>query len=107
MAAVQEHFSKSVRTLYVSFELGWDKWKLAFATEFGENARQRNVTARCTDAVLSEIAKAKAKFGLPADAPVVCCFEAGRDGHWLPPFLTSNCLTSYYADSPPITVDSP
>jgi transposase len=105
MAAVQEHCSKSVRTLYVAFELGWDKWKLAFGTALGDNARQRNVTARCTVAVLGEIAKAKAKFGLPADAPVVCCFEAGRDGHWLHRFLTSNGVTCHEVDSSSIEVD--
>jgi transposase len=105
MAAVQQHFSKSVRTLYVAFELGWDKWKLAFATALGDNARQRNVTARCTEAVLGEIAKAKAKFGLPADAPVVCCYEAGRDGHWLHRFLTANGVTCHEVDSSSIEVD--
>jgi transposase len=30
-----------------------------------------------------EIAKAKARFGLPADAPVYTCYKAGRDGFWL------------------------
>jgi transposase len=105
MAAVQRHCSNSVRTLYVAFELGWDKWKLAFATAFGENSRQRNVSARCTEAVLEEIAKAKVKFGLPADAPVVCCYEAGRDGHWLHRFLTANGVACHEVDSSSIEVN--
>jgi transposase len=32
---------------------------------------------------LEEIALAKKKFGLPAEAHVVSCYEAGRDGFWL------------------------
>jgi hypothetical protein len=30
--------------------------------------------------LLREIAKAKGRFGLPGDAAVVSCYEAGRDG---------------------------
>jgi transposase len=105
MTAVQHQSSKSGRSLYVSFELGWDKWRLASGTAMGDNARQRNVSARCTDAVLAELAKAKAKFGLPADAPVVCCYEAGRDGHWLQRFLTANGMTCHEVDSSSIEVN--
>lgn len=31
----------------------------------------------------AEIQKAKEKFGLPKDAKVVSCYEAGRDGFWI------------------------
>ena len=36
-----------------------------------------------------EIAKAKNRFGLAADAPVKSCYEAGRDGFWLHRYLTT------------------
>jgi transposase len=91
--------------LYVAFELGSDKWKLAFGTAMGDNARQRNVTSGCHAVVLGEIAKAKVKFGLASDAPVVCCYEAGRDGHWLHRFLTANGMTCHEVDSSSIEVN--
>jgi hypothetical protein len=37
--------------------------------------------------VLTEFKKAKLPFGLPADAPVVACYEAGRDGFGIHRFL--------------------
>jgi transposase len=89
----------------VAFELGWGKWRLASGTGMGDNARQRNVNARCHAAVLGEIANAKVKFGLAPDAPVVCCYEAGRDGHWLHRFLTANGMTCHEVDSSSIKVD--
>jgi transposase len=104
-AAKSQSSKKLVKTLYVAFELGWDEWKLAFATEAGDNARLRSVSGRDTRAVLVEIAKAKVKFGLPSDAPVVCCYEAGRDGHWLYRFLTANGMTCHEVDSSSIEVN--
>src|SRR5437588_1829799 len=70
MAAVQQQFSKPVPSLYIAFELGWDKWGLAFGTVQNPNARQRNVKGRDLAAVQAEIASAKAKLGLASDAPV-------------------------------------
>jgi transposase len=105
MAAVQDQCSKSARTLYVAFELGWGKWKLAFGTGLGDSPRLRNVEGRKEGMVLLEIAKAKVKFGLPADAPVVCCYEAGRDGHWLHRFLTAQGFTCHEVDSSSIEVN--
>jgi hypothetical protein len=37
---------------------------------------------------MSEISKAKLRFGLPEDAKVVSCYEAGRDGFWIHRLLT-------------------
>jgi transposase len=105
MTAVQHQSSRSGRSLYVAFELGLDKWRLASGTAMGDNARQRNVNARCQAAVLDEIAKAKVKFGLAADAPVVCCYEAGRDGHWPYRFLTAQGMTCHEVDSSSIEVN--
>jgi transposase len=105
MTAAQKQYSETARTLYVAFELGWDKWKLAFGKEMAGNARLRNVAARDRGAVLREIAAAKAKFGLPADAAVVCCYEAGRDGHWLQRYLTGQGMTCHEVDSSSIEVN--
>ena len=32
---------------------------------------------------MAEIKAAKKRFGLPENAPVVSCYEAGRDGFWI------------------------
>ena len=69
--------------LYLALELGWSKWKLAFASAPAEKPRRREVEARNKSGLLSEIAAAKQKLGLPADCPVVSCYEAGRDGFWI------------------------
>ena len=54
-------------TLYVALELGQDKWLLACATQAAEKPRFRPVPARDLDRLVEEIAKAKARFGLPDD----------------------------------------
>lgn len=106
MTAVNNQSTKTVRTLYVAFELGWTKWKLAFGTEAADNPRIRNVNGRDCNAVLREIAAAKAKFRLPPDAPVVCCYEAGRDGHWLHRYLSNQPgFTCHEVDSSSIEVN--
>ena len=91
--------------MYIAFELGWDTWRLAFGTDLGDNSRQRQVAGRNLAAVRAEIAKAKVKLGLAGDAPVVCCYEAGRDGHWLHRFLTANGMTCHEVDSSSIEVN--
>src|SRR5580704_14921368 len=104
MAATRKHQSTkrnpvaSSRTvtgvLYLAFELGWNEWKLAFATQPAESARLRTIGGRNTQALLQEIAKAKKRFGLPSDAPVQSCYEAGRDGFWLHRFLESQAISN-------------
>jgi transposase len=76
--------------LYMALELGWGKWKLAFTTEAGEKPRLRNVEARDLATLGQEIEHAKQRLGLPSTAPVVSCYEAGRDGFWL-----HRCLSSW------------
>src|SRR5947208_3150674 len=88
-AIPQEHVSKSTPRLHLAFELGWSQWKLAFTIGHGQPARLRTITARDLATLLAEIAKAKRRFGLPDDAEVVSCYEAGRDGFWLHRWLTS------------------
>jgi transposase len=90
--------------LYVAFELGWTTWKMAFTIGAGQPPRVRSVPARCTSFVLSEIKKAKLRFGLPADAPVVSCYEAGRDGFWLHRFLVHQGIRNIVVDSASIEV---
>ena len=91
--------------LYVALELGCDKWVLASATQAAEKPRFRTVLARNLAALQEEIAKAKARFGLPADAPVCTCYEAGRDGFWLHRALTKLGITNVVVDASSIEVN--
>ena len=92
-------------TLHVALELGQDKWVLASATEAAERPRLRSVPARDLKRLAEEIAKAKARFGLPADASVRTCYEAGRDGFWLHRALQQRGIDNVVVDSSSIEVD--
>jgi transposase len=90
--------------LYLAFELGWNEWKLAFGTGPADSPRLRSIGGRNTQALLQEIAKAKKRFGVPDDAPVHSCYEAGRDGFWLHRFLESQGIDNQVVDSSSIEV---
>jgi transposase len=94
----------SAGTLFVSFELSDKNWKLGFTTGHGQKPRERTVTARDQQRVLDEIAQAKRRFGLPETAPVVSCYEAGREGFWLHRFLEAHGMTNHVVDSSAIEV---
>ena len=93
--------------LMLALELGEEKWKLGFSSAFGELPLERNIASRGTQTLLSQIAWAKKKLGLPADARVVSCYEAGREGFWLHRFLGAHGVESLPIDiSLPIDVQS-
>jgi transposase len=94
----------AIPTLYLAFELAWGEWKLAFASAAADSPRLRCIGGRNTQALLQEIAKAKKRFGLPDDAPVVSCYEAGRDGFWLHRWLLTQGITNAVVDSSSIEV---
>jgi transposase len=68
--------------LHLAFDLGNPIWKLAFATSIAHEPRLRTMPTRDLSQLDAEIATANARFGLAPDAPVVSCYEAGRDGLW-------------------------
>jgi transposase len=92
-------------TLYIALELGWDKWLMACATQAAEQPRFRSLPARDLNRLREEIAKAKQRFRLPADAPVCTGYEAGRDGFWLHRALTSLGLCNVVVDAGAIEVN--
>ena len=91
--------------LYFSLELGWNTWKLAFTIGAGQKPRIRTIRARALDVLLAEIQAAKARFGLPEDAKVISCYEAGRDGFWLDRFLRTHDVENLVVDSASIEVN--
>ena len=105
MAATLKHSSDRRPALYLALELSCSEWKLACASAPADAPRLRALGARDTQALLREIAKAKQRFGLPADAPVCTCYEAGRDGFWLHRALTSQGINNVVVDSGAIEVN--
>jgi len=69
--------------LYLALELSQRGWTLAFTTGRGQVARIRKISAGAQEALEAEIARARRRFGLPPTAPVVSCYEAGRDAFWV------------------------
>jgi transposase len=90
--------------LLVAFELGEQTWKIGSTVGFGQVPRVRNVPAGEVAQVLEELVRAKRRFGLPPEAPVVSCYEAGRIGFWLHRCLQAHGLTNYVVDSSSIEV---
>jgi transposase len=89
----------------MAFELSEKTWQLGFTTGPGQKPRERAVAARHPARLLQEIAQAKRRFGLPDTAPVVSCYEAGREGFWLHRFLQAQEVTNYVVDSSSIAVN--
>jgi transposase len=98
-----EHADAGV--LFVALELSEKTWKAAFTTGHGQKPRERTITARDPQRLLEEVACAKARFSLPATAPVVSCYEAGREGFWLHRFLQAQGIANHVVDSSSIEVN--
>ena len=92
-------------TLYLAFELGVREWKLGLTSGVGQPPRFRTVPARDLTALATELATAKARFGLAATAAVVSCYEAGRDGFWLHRALLAQGVANVVVDSASIEVN--
>jgi transposase len=91
--------------LLVAFELRQRWWKVGFPMGMGHRVRTRRIAAGELEPLAQAIADAKRMFGLAADAPVISCYEAGRDGFWLHRYLTGRGDTNYVVDSASIEVD--
>jgi transposase len=89
----------------MAFELGQAEWKLGFSIGFGQDPRIRTIKARNLRSLCSEIETAKKRFDLPADTPVLSCYEAGRDGFWLHRYLQSIGIENQVVDSSSIEVN--
>jgi transposase len=91
--------------LYIAFELSNAEWKLGFTVGLGQAPRLRNLAARDMAGLREEIRLSKVRFGLPESAPVISCYEAGRDGFWLHRCLTAQGVTNLVVDSASIEVN--
>ena len=90
--------------LYMAMELSASKWKLCFGVVTGNRKRLRNIEAGDIISLENEIALAKEKLHLNSTAPVVSCYEAGRDGFWIHRYLKRQGYINYMVDSSSIEV---
>lgn len=97
--------STALPRLLLAFELGRRTWKLGFTVGLGQRPRLRQIPAGAVDRLAEEITRAKARWQVPAEAPVVSCYEAGRDGFWLHRHLVARGVTNYVIDSSSIEVN--
>jgi len=91
--------------LYMAFELSSGEWRIALGVGVGHSPRQVRVAARDLEGLRTQIGKAKQRFGLPVEARVVSCYEAGRDGFWLHRYLLSQRIENHVVDSSSIEVN--
>ena len=74
-ANLRAHFNLPVGTseqpvLYLALELGWDSWKLAFASGLASPPRLRQIPARDVTRLVLEIAEACGGYGCQRIAPL-------------------------------------
>jgi transposase len=91
--------------LYVAFELGKKDWKLALTSGLGVDPWVRTVPGGDVRAVERVLGQARSRFGVPAGAAVVSCYEAGRDGFWIHRALTALGVENRVVDSASIEVN--
>lgn len=91
--------------LFMALELSAAKWKIGMTVGLGQKPREIQVDAGDLDGLMEEIAKAKERFGLPADARVVSCYEAGRDGFWIHRWLEAQGVENVVMDPASVQVD--
>ena len=91
--------------LYLAFELSQNQWKLGFTIGIGQPPRIRTISARDLDALQWEIQQARQRFHIPDSAPVMSCYEAGRDGFWLHQYLLDRGILNQIVDSSSIEIN--
>jgi len=104
-AASTIEISEAQPILMLAMELGESGWLLGFSSGFGQTPVRRKIDSRDGKALLAQIAWAKRRLGLAADARVVSCYEAGRDGFWLHRFLAAHGVENLVVDSASIEVN--
>ena len=102
--ATREETSAGAAVLYMALELSSTRWQALFTTGHNQKQRERQVEAGDIAVLLAEVAAARTKLGLAADARVVACYEAGRDGFWLDRALRLHGIDNQVVDSASIEV---
>ena len=93
------------RVLFVAFELGWSRWRLAFSSGMGQRIWQVRIAARNAASLREAVDQARARLGLPEGCRVISCYEAGREGFWLDRQLKQMSIENLVVDSSSIEVN--
>ena len=104
MTSTTHRRESTPETLYVALELSTKEWWLTMAPTPGARPRRVRVPVGDRAACATVLAAARAHFGLALEAPVVSCYEAGRDGFWPHRLLTALGATNLVVDSSSIEV---
>ena len=70
-----------------------------------DRPRIRQIAAGAIGVIDKEVLQAKMRLGLSLEAPVISCYEAGRDGFWLHRYLVAHGVTNHVVDSASIEVN--
>lgn len=105
IATTRPELSVSEPRLYVAFELGKKEWKLAMTSGFGVAPWLRTVGSGDWRGIERALAHGRARLGVGADAPVVSCYEAGRDGFWIHRELLQRGIRNRVVDSASVEVN--
>lgn len=89
--------------LHVALEVSAKTWRIAVATERGPQ-RQKAIVAGDEAELLRCLKVTKRKEGLPQEARVVSCYEAGRDGFWIHRLLTRLGIENVVIDASSVKV---
>jgi transposase len=103
LVALQQHSVAREGRLYVSLELSDKSWRVA-ASE-GTRVSEYTLSAGDGARLLEVLERARRRFGLGAQALVMSCYEAGRDGFWLHRFLGAQGVCSHVVDAASIEVN--
>ena len=104
-ATIRSEVSVNESVLYVAFELGKKSWKLAVTTGLAVTPWLRTVAGGDLAAVDGVLQRARERFGVAAAAPVISCYEAGRDGFWIHRALAARGIANRVVDSSSIEVN--
>jgi transposase len=91
--------------VYVAFEFGKKELRLALTSGVGGQPWVRTVPSGDLTAAVRLLERARVRLGVSAAAPVLSCYEAGRDGFWIHRALTQLGLCNRVVDSASIEVN--
>jgi transposase len=97
--------SVSDPTLYVAFEVSKRLWTVAMTSGLSLSPWVQTMRPGDWRQLHRLLANGRARFALPRLAPVVSCYEAGRDGFWIHRALTAQGLINRVIDSASIEVN--
>jgi len=105
MSAARGNEYTSDPVLFLALELSASKWKVGTTIGLGQKPREKTLEAGDLEGLLTEIGRAKARFGIAEESRVVSCYEAGRDGFWIHRWLVSEGIGNIVIDPASVEVD--